>query len=91
VNAVFTPIGIALGLAAGAISKKIFGVVWGLVDDEEAPAAKHREIPYVKLVAALLVEGAIFKLVRGFADHGSRHAWRKLTGTWPGEERPDPQ
>ena len=88
-NAVFTPIGLVLGLGAGQLAKKLFGAVWGLVDEEDAPQPKHRELPYVKLVAALLVEGAIFRLVRGLVDHGSRHGWRRLTGRWPGEERPE--
>jgi hypothetical protein len=88
-NAIFTPIGLALGLAAGQLSKKIFDLVWGLVDDEEAPRPKHREIPLLKLVAALLVEGAIARVVRGFVDHGTRHGWARLTGAWPGEERPE--
>jgi Protein of unknown function (DUF4235) len=34
---VFTPISLALGLAAGLVGQKIFEKVWGLVDDEEAP------------------------------------------------------
>jgi hypothetical protein len=90
-NAVFTPIGLVLGLAAGQVSKKIFDFVWGLVDDEEAPRPKHREIPIVKLLAALLVEGAIARVVRGLVDHGTRRGWASLTGAWPGEERPEPQ
>jgi hypothetical protein len=40
---------------------------------------------------ALVIEGAVFKVVRGMVDHGSRHSWRALTGAWPGEERPDNQ
>jgi hypothetical protein len=90
-NAVFTPIGIVLGLASGQVAKKIFDRIWGLIDDEEAPEPKHREIPFVKLLAALAVQGAIFRLVRGLVDHGTRHGWRRLTGSWPGEERPDPE
>jgi hypothetical protein len=90
-NAVFTPIGLVLGLAAGQVSKKIFDAVWGLVDDEDAPRPKHREIPVVKLVAALLVEGAIARVVRGLVDHGTRRGWASLTGAWPGEERPEAQ
>jgi hypothetical protein len=90
-NAVFTPIGVVFGLAAGQVAKKIFDKLWGLVDDEEAPHPKHREIRFVKLIAALLVQGAIFRLVRGLTDHGTRHAWRRATGAWPGEERPDPE
>jgi hypothetical protein len=89
VKAVFTPIGLLLGIAAGQVSKKIFDFVWGLVDDEEAPRPKHRELPYVELVIALLIEGAIARVVRGFVDHGMRHGWARLTGAWPGEERPE--
>ena len=90
-GAIFTPIGLVLGLAAGQVSKKIFDFLWGLIDDEEAPRPKHREIPFVKLIAALVVEGAIFRLVRGMTDHGSRRVFSRLTGTWPGEERPEPE
>ena len=86
---VFMPVSIVAGLIAGQIGKKIFDAVWALVDDEEAPEPKHRDIPYVKLVLALLVQGAIFRLVRGMADHGLRHAFAKGTGSWPGEEQPD--
>jgi hypothetical protein len=27
--------------------------------------------------------------VRGFVDHGARTGFAKLTGIWPGEERPE--
>jgi hypothetical protein len=86
---IFMPVSIVAGLIAGQIGKKIFDAVWGIVDDEEAPEPKHRDIPYAKLVIALLVQGAIFRLVRGMADHGLRHAFAKSTGAWPGEEQPD--
>ena len=88
-NVVFKPIGIITGLLAGMIGKKIFERVWGIVDDEQAPEPKHREVPAVKLVIALLLEGAIFRLVRGLADHGLRHGFAQLTGQWPGPERPE--
>lgn len=90
-NAIFTPIGLILGLASGQVAKKIFDVVWSAFDDEEAPRPKHREIPLAKMLIALLIEGAIFRLVRGLTDHGARHAWSQLTGQWPGEERPEPE
>jgi hypothetical protein len=59
------------------------------VDDEEAPRPKHREIPLLKLLIALLVEGAIARVVRGFVDHGTRRGWARVTGAWPGAERPE--
>jgi hypothetical protein len=87
----FMPISIAGGLLAGSIGKKVFEALWALVDDEEAPEAKHREVPIVKLILALVVQGAIFRLVRGLADHGMRHGFARATGAWPGEERPEPE
>jgi Protein of unknown function (DUF4235) len=90
-NALFTPIGLVLGLAGGQLAKKLFDLVWGRFDDEEAPRPKHREIPLAKMLVALLIEGAIARLVRGLIDHGARHGWAQLTGAWPGEERPEPE
>jgi hypothetical protein len=88
---VFLPISILGGFLAGLIGKKIFEQVWGLIDDEEPPEAKHREVTYAKLGAALLLEGAIFRLVRGFFDHGARRGFARMTGAWPGEEAPEPE
>jgi hypothetical protein len=88
---VFAPISIVLGLLAGMIGSKIFERLWALVDEEEPPKLEHREFSWPKLVAALLVEGAIFRLVKGLVDHGSRTSFAKLTGAWPGEEAPEPE
>jgi hypothetical protein len=85
----FAPVGIGTGLLAGQVAKKIFDLIWSAFDDEEAPRPKHREIAVVKLVPALLVEGAIFRLVKGLVDHGTRRGFSRLTGSWPGEERPE--
>jgi Protein of unknown function (DUF4235) len=78
------------GVVAGALGKKAFERLWGAVDDEEPPDPKHRQVEWRKLIPALLLEGAIFRALRGLFDHGSRRAFSKLTGSWPGEERPDP-
>jgi hypothetical protein len=91
VKFLFMPLSIGLGLLAGLIGKKIFEQVWGLMDDEEPPDAKHREIEFAKLVPALLLEGAIFRLVKGLTDHGARQGYARLTGSWPGEEAPEPE
>jgi hypothetical protein len=37
------------------------------------------------------VQGAIFRAVKKATDHGTRRAFMNLTGTWPGEERPEPE
>jgi Protein of unknown function (DUF4235) len=85
----FVPFSVLGGIVAGIIGKKAFEGLWSVVDDQEPPDAKHREIEWQKLIPALLLEGAIFRAVRGLFDHGSRTAFSKLTGSWPGKERPD--
>jgi Protein of unknown function (DUF4235) len=87
----FLPMSITGGLLAGLAGKKAFEKLWGLIDDQEPPEAEHRDVRYPKLVAALALEGAVFRLVRGLSDHETRRAFLRLTGTWPGEERPQPE
>ena len=88
---IFAPIGIALGLIAGVIGRKAFEGVWGLIGDGEPPSPGHRELSWPKLVAALMLEGAILRLAKGLVDHASRASFAKLTGSWPGEEAPEPE
>ena len=87
----FLPFSLAIGVLAGLIAKKSFERVWSMIDDEEPPDAEHRDISYAKLVTALVLEGAIFRLVRGLIDHGTRRAFARATGSWPGEEEPQPE
>jgi uncharacterized membrane protein YeaQ/YmgE (transglycosylase-associated protein family) len=90
-NVFFRPVGILSGILAGILGKRIFELVWTVIDTEDAPEPKYREISLAKLGAALLLEGAIFRVLRGMADHGARHAFTRLTGEWPGQERPEPE
>lgn len=85
----FAPIGILAGLAAGFAAQKGFERLWAVIDDEQAPEVEEREVSYPKLVMALLIEGAIFRLVKGMVDRGARVGFASLTGSWPGEEKAD--
>src|SRR3954468_18432633 len=86
---VFIPISILGGLLAGAIGQKAFDAIWGKVDDREPPQPEHREISIAKLAIALVIEGAIFRLVKGLFDHAARRGFARMTGEWPGEEEPE--
>jgi hypothetical protein len=88
---IFAPISIAVGLLAGIVGTKIFERIWGLIDDEEPPSPEHREFDWRKMIAALAIEGALFRLVKGLTDHGLRKSFAGVTGVWPGEERPEPE
>jgi hypothetical protein len=84
----FIPVSVGGGLLAGFVSKKLFEGLWGLIDDQEPPDSKHRDIDWRKLLLAAAVEGAIFRAVKEASDHYSRQAFARTTGTWPGEEHP---
>ena len=86
---VFIPFSILMGLIAGAIGRKIFTAIWGVVDEEEAPDSSQRDVPWGKVIAAAAVEGAIFRTTKIAADRGLRQGFLSLTGSWPGEKEPD--
>lgn len=86
----FAPFSFASGLIAGLIAKKTFQAIWKMVDDQEPPHPEHRRIDWPKAVAAMAIEGAVFSLVKGLVDHGTRVGFsRWVGGAWPGEERPE--
>jgi hypothetical protein len=87
----FLPFSIAAGIIAGFLSKKAFEAVWGAIDDEEPPSSDHREIDIKKMVLAEALQGAIFRATRKLVDHQARLAFERTVGTWPGEERPEPE
>ena len=77
---IFPPIGIIAGLAAGFVASRVFDQIWQLIDDEDAPEPKHKEVPIAKTVIALVIQGAIFKLVRGVVEHQVRRGFQRWSG-----------
>ena len=86
---VFLPISVGGGVLAGLIGKKLFGVIWGLIDDQDPPKPEHRNVHVGKLLIALTIDGAVLSLIRGIVNHASRHAYARITGSWPGDEQPE--
>lgn len=82
----FAPVGILAGLIAGFAAQKGFERLWAIFDEEDPPEAGDREVAWPKLIAALLLEGAVFRLVKGVVDRGARASFAAFTGRWPGEE-----
>lgn len=82
----FAPIGIIAGLLAGMVAQKGFDRLWSVFDEEEPPEPDQRDASYPKLIAALVVEGAVFRLTKGVVDHSVRSGFARMTETWPGEK-----
>ncbi len=87
----FIPFRVIGGLLAGTLAARLFARIWALIDSEQPPDPEQRRISIPKLLAALVLEGAIFRAVRGLADHGAREAFLRVTGRWPGTEQPQPE
>ena len=82
----FAPISIGAGLLAGLVAQKLFERLWAVIDDEDPPEPDNREVRVGKLLAALAIEGAVFRLVKGLTDRGARKGFAALTGAWPGDD-----
>ena len=82
----FAPIGIGAGLMAGFVAQKVFDRIWAAFDDEDPPEPDQRGTPVLKLVTALALQGAVFRIVKGLTDRGARSGFATLTGRWPGED-----
>jgi hypothetical protein len=86
----YKPIGILLGILAGLLGRKAFDFVWTKIDDEEPPEPTTEEASWRRVLAAAAVQGLIFRVTKVAVDRYGAIGWRHLTGTWPGEKRPDP-
>jgi Protein of unknown function (DUF4235) len=87
----FAPFSIAAGLIAGFAGRKLFEQVWGLIDKEEPPDGSIKRTTWPKLIAATAIEGAIFRATKAATDRGAREGFYKLTGSWPGDQEPEPE
>jgi len=80
----YKPVGILLGVAAGAIAGFAFKEVWKAVSgDDDAPNATDEDRAWAEILAGAALQGAIFALVKAAVDRGGAAGVRKLTGHWP--------
>jgi hypothetical protein len=86
----YKPVSVVSGILAGLLGRKLFAHLWAIADEEQPPEPQYR-VSWPKLLGALALEGAVFRLVKGAADHASRRGFAKVTGRWPGKEAPEPE
>lgn len=83
-RAAYKPVGVLLGLAAGALAGAVFQQVWKLAaGDSEAPNPTDEQRGWGEVLAAAALQGAIFSAVRAAVDRGGAVGLRRLTGHWP--------
>ena len=80
----YKPVGILMGIAAGALAGVVLKQVWKLAaGDGDAPNATDEDRGWGEILAAAALQGAIFAIVKAAVDRGGATGVRKLTGDWP--------
>jgi hypothetical protein len=80
----YKPVGLLLGMAAGAVAGFAFKQVWKVVaGDDDAPDATDEDRGWGEILAAAAIQGAIFAVVKAAVDRGGAEGVRRLTGSWP--------
>jgi hypothetical protein len=67
---------------------QLFKGVWrALGDDREAPSAKDRDRTWREVIAAAVIQGAVFGGVKALIDRAGATGFARLTGIWPGKTK----
>ncbi|HET8680929.1 MAG TPA: DUF4235 domain-containing protein [Micromonosporaceae bacterium] len=81
----YKPVGVALGLAAGALAGFAFKQAWRMIaGEDDAPNATDEGRGWGEILVAAALQGAIFAVVKAAVDRAGAEGVRKVTGTWPG-------
>jgi hypothetical protein len=82
----YKPVGLLSGMIGGAIASIVFRQLWKRISNEdEAPDALEHEYSWRQVILAAALQGAVFAVVRAVISRGGAEAFRKITGTWPGD------
>ena len=80
----YKPVGMVLGMAAGAAAGLIFKQVWRLVEgDNDAPNATDEDRGWGEILLAAALQGAIFAIVKAAVDRAGATGVQKVNGEWP--------
>ncbi|WP_330289616.1 DUF4235 domain-containing protein [Streptomyces sp. NBC_00576] len=81
----YKPVGMAMGALGGILAGALFKRAWKrLAHEDEAPDATDEFRSWREVLAAAVVQGAIFAGVKAAVDRGGATVIRRVTGSWPG-------
>lgn len=81
---VYKPVGVVLGLGAGALAGFAFKRAWRSVSGEDdTPSPIDEDRGWGEVLAAAALQGIIFSVVKAAVDRAGAEGVRHLTGAWP--------
>jgi hypothetical protein len=81
----YQPIGLAVSLASAAVAGRVVGLIWKkLSDEDEIPDALDAQYSVGKVLAAALIQAAVFAVVQVLVNRGGAKVFQRITGAWPG-------
>jgi uncharacterized protein DUF4235 len=82
----YKPFAIVAGLVASRAAGAIFKRLWTfLAKETEMPQALEQHRGWAEVVAAGLLQGAVFGGVKAFVDRAFASEYFRRTGVWPGK------
>ncbi|WP_017932888.1 DUF4235 domain-containing protein [Nocardioides sp. Iso805N] len=84
----YRPWGLIASMLGGLIAGQIVQLIWRKAvpgDEDHPPKPLESDYGLGQVVAAALVQGAIFAAVRALIDRGGARLFERATGEWPGE------
>jgi hypothetical protein len=84
----YKPFGLIVSVLGGVLAGALFKRIWrALADDREAPSAKDRDRTWREVIAAAVIQGAVFGGVKALIDRAGATGFARLTGVWPGKTK----
>jgi hypothetical protein len=85
----YKPVGLLASVLGGTLAAATFKKVWKLAaGEDETPKATDAHRGWPEVLAAAVLQGALFAVVKAAIDRTAATGTHKLTGTWPGDEGP---
>lgn len=84
----YRPWGLLASVLGGLIAGQIVQLIWKKAvpgDQDDPPRALDSEYRLRQVLAAALVQGAIFAAVKALIDRGGARLFERATGEWPGD------
>lgn len=84
----YRPWGTITSMAGGLLAGKIFQLVWGRIragSEGDPPGPLESEYSTQEVLAAAVVQGAIYFLVKAAIQRGGARLFQRWTGEWPGD------